>query len=1058
MNRGRFGIVCTGVAAALVAVTTYSRAEDFRSSSAAGGATSKAGASLAPRSIKDVGGAALTGKPLPAGQAASGALLDLAGSNFVDDTPSPHGPGTIITGFETPFVVGPIGGQQGWLASGGSLPFASISTVSPVAGTQHLRLIANPGQGGGVNHLVFSPALPTQPNGSSVFSARIKISNDLGADYDLVGQAVGLANLSWRVKFRFNNSATSGAATPPGTIFVLDDLDGAGPAVAAFQNTNTAWLEGAYATLRVEFNPTGTSNYFYNGALIYSDTNGAAPLGTRVEQLVFLHDNFQNVGETADFDQIALTPTTTTGACCDLVSGCTANVLHAACGGATQVFFPNQTCAQISCSVQGACCLPSGVCSIESSANCAAQNGIFRGTGTTCDAATCNGSCCTVGGCSISSASTCEASGGVFRGTDTQCPPGGPACPATCTFSGANCHDRNNTDALNGTAGVFALAEDVVVGAGQNNANGICWFGAYIGTGGSNSPVPGQFTVTYRSSVNGLPGPVLPGGGPFVQGTSLTLTGPAPTGDVIGGTTAPIFSFQGSHANVSLPVNTCVWIEIINDVPDGTAWFWVTSGAGNQYLAQDGTPPDGYDPTDLNFEDNLSFCLNRPLGDDFICQTGACCIGACFVTCQDGKTQSECDALGGSWAGSGTNCIENCQPSAPCCRGDVLPDGAYNGRDIQQFVSAIVGSADCNADYQLFCSANVNEDAVLSALDVPGFVALILNGGETIDRCCGARLVSSNSTTVVDNTSATTSAHDPEFTCLTGGAGRGFGTVWVKFVATHETAQIDTETSTGAADDSVLAVYVGDCNGVVQLACNDDISLINLLSKVCVTGLNPGQTFYVQLASFDPGSQAAYNLRITSPCPTGACCVGGNCTVQTESDCRSQAGVYTPGVDCVNHTCPSLANIVPGPGADTCAAPRVIACGQTHTAIPSAEGLVLGTEPDSTCELNGGGPFAKDSDWWYSFTSGPTTTVVTVSLCGFTAVEEDTVVTMYTPGSTCAAPVEMSCDDDDCSAPNLGTSQFTSTVTPNTTYLIRVEHYSPASPAGTTYTIGIACH
>lgn len=1043
------------MALALIARTTLSRAEDPRTASDI--PADKAGKS-SQSSFRSMIGASLPDKPLPIGEEATRAFIRLDGAGGVDDTPSPHGPGTIITGFEAPFTVGNIATQQGW-AAGPNVAWATISTVNPSPGAQHLRVVNDAGTAPGTLHGVFSPALPTLPNGPSVFSVRVNISNDLGADYDIIGQPGTAGNLSWRVKFRFNNSATSGAATPPGTIFVLDDLDGNGPGLAAFQNTNTAWLEGAYANLRIEFNPTGTTNYFYNGALIYSDTNGAAPLSQRVEQIVFAHDNFQNAGESGNYDQMSLTTVTTTGACCNLVSGCTSSVLHSACAGATDIFFPNQTCAQITCGVSGACCLPSGVCALESSASCAAQNGIFRGNGTVCDASTCNGSCCTVGGCSISNATTCEGNGGIFRGTDTQCPPGGPACPATCTFSGANCHDRNNADALNATAGLFALAEDVVLGPGQSTVNGLCWFGAYIGVGGSNLPLPGQFSVTYRSSVNGLPGPVLPGGGPFVQGTNLTLTGPAPTGDVITGTTAPIFSFQATHAQFTAPGNTCVWIEITNDVPDNTAWFWVTSGAGNTYLAQDGGPLDGYDPTDLIFTENLSLCLNQVLGDDFICQTGACCIGNCFVTCQDNRTQSECDALGGSWAGSGTNCIEDCPPSAPCCRGDILVDGLYNGRDIQRFVAAIVGTVDCNADYQLFCTANVNEDAVLSALDVPGFVALILNGGETIDRCCGAQLVSSNSTTVVDNTNATTSAHDPEFTCLTGGAGRGAGTVWLKFVATHDTAQIDTEGSTGDADDSVLAVYTGDCNGFVQLACNDDISAVDLLSKLCVTGLTPGQTFYIQLASFDPGSQAAYSLNVTSPCPTGACCVGGACSVQTEADCRAQAGVFMAGVDCVNHVCPSLANVAPGPGADTCAAPRVIACGQTHTAIPSAEGLVLGTEADSTCELNGGGPFTQDSDWWYAFTSGPTTTRITVSLCGFTADAEDTVVTMYTPGSTCAALVEMSCDDDKCvSAPNLGTSEFTSDVTPNTLYLIRVEHYAPASPAGTTYTIGIACH
>jgi len=1052
----RVALVCTGVTVLVGFASARLNAEGNRQAPGDGG---KGGSAGAPRTFHEAAGGALPNpmKALPEGDALIRAIVDVNGPAAGDDTPSPHGPGLQTTGFEAPFVVGPIEPQQGWAATGENLPWASISTTSPAIGLQHLRVIANTAAGLGVQQLVLSPTLPAQPAGPSVFSARIKISNDLGADYEVIGQPGVAGPLSWRVRFRFNNNNASGAATAPGTIFILDDLDGPGPGAATFQNTGVAWIEGAYANLRVEFNPTGTTNYFYNGALIYSDTNGAAALGDRVEQIVFLHDNFQNVGETADFDQINLTPTTTTGACCNLVSGCTANVLHSACGGATDVFFPNQTCAQITCNVQGACCLPSGVCTLATSAGCAAQNGIFRGTGTVCDANTCTGSCCTPGGgCSLLSATACEAALGLFRGPDTTCPPGGPACPTTCTFSGANCHDRNNADALNSTAGAFACAEDFTLAPGQNTINGICFFGSYIGANG-NLPVAGQFSVTYRSSVNGLPGPVIAGGGPFIQGTNLTLPGPAPTGDVIAGTTAPVFSFQASHANVVVPANTCVWVEITNDLPDGNGWFWVTSGTGNLYMAQDGAPLDGFDPSDLDFTANLAFCLSQVMGDDNTCSGGACCIGSCFITCQDGTTQAQCDALGGSWAGSGTNCIENCQPSAPCCRGDLQPDGNYNGRDISLFVNAVVGAVDCNNNYPLFCAANINEDASVNAQDIPGFVTLILNSGETIDRCCGARMVGCNSTTVMDNTTAATSASDPEFPCMFGGSGRGVGTVWAKFVATDTSAQIDTEGSTGTAVDSLVAVYAGDCNGFVQLACDED-SGTGLLSKVCVTGLTPGQTFYVQLASFDNDSRGAYNLNITCPCPAGACCVGGVCSVTTDAECNAQSGVYTPGVDCAGHVCPSLANVAPGPGADTCAAPRAIACGQTHTAVPSTEGLVDGTEDPSTCEIASGGPFAVDADWWYAFTSGPTTNIATVSLCGFTNPIEDTVVTMYTPGSTCAALVQLACDDDACTDPAFGTSQFTTPVTPNTLYLIRVEHYATTGVPPTTYTVGIACH
>lgn len=77
----------------------------------------------------------------------------------------------------------------------------------------------------------------------------------------------------------------------------------------------------------------------------------------------------------------------------------------------------------------GACCAPSGSCSVMTQAACVASGGIYRGDNITCAAANCQGppptptgACCSpIGTCSIMTASACSASGGVYKGDNVTC-------------------------------------------------------------------------------------------------------------------------------------------------------------------------------------------------------------------------------------------------------------------------------------------------------------------------------------------------------------------------------------------------------------------------------------------------------------------------------------------------------------------------------------------------------------------------------------------------------------------------------------------------------------
>lgn len=192
------------------------------------------------------------------------------------------------TGFELPFVPGAVEPQQLYTATGVNNPWASIANANPFAGSQHLRLVFDVLAGLGSTHVVLTPLVPQPANSPSQVKMMVNISNDQGALYDVVGQAPSQGFLSWRVRFNWSDA----------TIYVLDDTG-----TLVFVNTGVTWDPGVYKELKVQFDPAASEiRYFYDGNLIYTGFSIFA--GTSIEQLVWLDDNFQLDGETADFDAV----------------------------------------------------------------------------------------------------------------------------------------------------------------------------------------------------------------------------------------------------------------------------------------------------------------------------------------------------------------------------------------------------------------------------------------------------------------------------------------------------------------------------------------------------------------------------------------------------------------------------------------------------------------------------------------------------------------------------------------------------------------------------------
>lgn len=251
---------------------------------------------------------------IPAFAAAAGAtaMADIPFNGslaaFVEQGGGPvmRGPGVYSTGFEAAdgFAPGPVEPQAGWTASGTNLPWASVDTANPAAGSQHLRVGFDTSVAAGTLRVSLGPNLGVVPAGPSISSADINISAAGGGSYTLIGQAPSQAFITFRVQF-FANDGGSGAGVP--VIGILDDPDLGGPQPLAFYLADTdpnttgtqGWTAGSYKNLTVENNGTNLL-YYYDGTLVYT---GQIYAGTAVEQVGALSDNrqLQDVGDIDNF-------------------------------------------------------------------------------------------------------------------------------------------------------------------------------------------------------------------------------------------------------------------------------------------------------------------------------------------------------------------------------------------------------------------------------------------------------------------------------------------------------------------------------------------------------------------------------------------------------------------------------------------------------------------------------------------------------------------------------------------------------------------------------------
>lgn len=264
------------------------------------------------------------------------------------------------------------------------------------------------------------------------------------------------------------------------------------------------------------------------------------------------------------------------------------------------------------------------------------------------------------------------------------------------------------------------------------------------------------------------------------------------------------------------------------------------------------------------------------------------------------------------------------------CPADVNQDMAINGDDIGPFIAAVIAGDDCpgSAEPQGACCSDDGTCDILPQLGCSVIGGIYIGNGSLCmpnpcpqpppppvnDECANAVLLSCNTQVLVDNTQATTSATDPDFSCKFNGPGQGVGTVWYTFIATDTSALISTCDSMSPVNDTIMAVYEGTCpnSSADEIACNEDAGgACGRLAQLCVDGLTPGAQYTVQIASFDEASRGEIAVELMCPCPQGACCYpDSSCVEMREDECIDTGGrYYGDGITCASNPCPAPPSI-----------------------------------------------------------------------------------------------------------------------------------------------------
>ena len=207
-------------------------------------------------------------------------------------------PVSTSTGFEPPFTVGGINGQQGWFGS--TTAGAAISSAVPAAGTQHLRITSTNSSSAVVNAI--SPTQAVGVSNYSVLTAKLRISRTTnGATFDLNPQDPVAGVVSTLVRF------DKTAARP---------IQVANFSTGFYEPTGAQWPINTYFDIAMIFDrAAGSVELCFNGTSIYNGTDAVASPYIGNVNARWTGQTSTTSGNTMDVDELFFGDSNTPPAC-----------------------------------------------------------------------------------------------------------------------------------------------------------------------------------------------------------------------------------------------------------------------------------------------------------------------------------------------------------------------------------------------------------------------------------------------------------------------------------------------------------------------------------------------------------------------------------------------------------------------------------------------------------------------------------------------------------------------------------------------------------------------
>jgi len=405
-----------------------------------------------------------------------------------------------------------------------------------------------------------------------------------------------------------------------------------------------------------------------------------------------------------------------------------------------------------------------------------------------------------------------------------------------------------------------------------------------------------------------------------------------------------------------------------------------------EILCEDRCDGDPTRPCRFDFECAPDHCLHS----DIDCPPGRTCIlpyGVC-------TGRAGCDNF--------ACCEEVCRRRPVCCESGL----GYTWDDR------------CASDAASYCVFPPGNDECWSDAPSEGASEFQLLDDQSGQPCNPSSTMCSAAKLALNTYATANFPDDPEVCCHADGVNLHIlGTIWYKFQAVHTSARIHTcgTPSNPVSVDSVIQVFKAnnvtpngddfdECNSLEVIGCNDDsgCGVTGEHADVCVTGLTPGQWYFVMMGSKRAENLGQYSIEIETPCPS---------------------------------------NTLPGPGAECDTA---IGIGPGETPFDLA-----GASIDCPPEVSLPG---MTNDMWFSlfanFCDGPS--VLTVQTCGYdldpAEPNPDTTLAVYS-GSECP-PTELVGANDDAMGDCAPASFVQVPTFPNQFFFIRVGGEFGSEPSG----------